>query len=274
MKRLFSISIFLFVFVTISFAQVTIAPTNLFIDSRTKFGSYLVINGSSQAQEITVDFVFGYIDSDSAGNRALIYEAPEKAQQYSAAEWVRAFPRNFTLQPGQRQTVRLRVQAPNDLQNGVYWSRIRTTATPLSPPVEDQGSDAVTARVGFKLEQVTGLYYKQGDVSTGITINDIEANKKDNGLLEVLTKVSRTGNAPFLGSVYATLYNSKNEEVGTSKISTTIFFDDVIRHEIDTSGLSSGNYKLQLRFESQRNDVPKEDLVQITPVSKSTQITL
>ncbi len=255
------------------FAQVTIAPTNLFIDSRTKFGTYLVINGSNESQEINVDFLFGYTVSNEDGSRKVVYEDDEKAAEYSAANWVRAFPKSFTLAPGQRQVVRLRVVAPNDLADGTYWSRIRTTSSPVSTPVEVQSNEAITARVGIEIAQVTGLYYKKGDVTTGIDITDMSTKMGDDGVLEVLADIKRTGNSPFLGSITANILDTDGNVVTTSFVSTTIFFDGKYKHEIDLSTVQTGNYQVELKFDSRRGDVSSNEIVQMQPVSKIISFT-
>lgn len=250
-------------------AQVTISPTNLFIDHQSKFGTYMVINGSNEPQEISIDFIFGYSDTDSDGNRFLVYDDSAKAEQHSIKDWIRAFPRNFTLQPGQRQIVRLRVNSPNDVPDGTYWARIKTASSPESPPVELQSTEAVTARVGFKIEQVTGVYLKKGDVSTGIEITEMRTNQINEGVLEVLADILRTGNSPFLGSIQLNVYDSNNRKLDIpSFISTTIFFDGTHKQEVDISSLNPGNYSVEMVFETQRNDVSSADLVQAPKTSK------
>ena len=252
-------------------AQVTIAPTNLFIDSQSRFGTYMIINGSNQAQEISIEFLFGYSDTDEQGNRSLVYDDPQKETQHSIADQVRAFPRNFTLQPGQRQIVRLRVNAPADLDDGTYWARIKTTSSPEAPPVELQSTETVTARVGFKIEQITGLYLKKGDVTTGIVIGDMRTNQREDGILEVLADVNRIGNSPFLGTITANIYDSNNKKINTpgNFVSTTIFFDGVHKQEINVSSLAPGTYRAELVFETQRNDISSGDIVQSETSSKS-----
>lgn len=252
-------------------AQVTIAPTNLFIDSQSRFGTYMIINGSNQAQEISIEFLFGYSDTDEQGNRSLVYDDPQKETQHSIADQVRAFPRNFTLQPGQRQIVRLRVNAPADLDDGTYWARIKTTSSPEAPPVELQSTETVTARVGFKIEQITGLYLKKGDVTTGIVIGDMRTNQREDGILEVLADVNRIGNSPFLGTITANIYDSNNKKINIpgNFVSTTIFFDGVHKQEVNVNSLAPGTYRAELVFETQRNDISSGDIVQSETSSKS-----
>lgn len=162
MKFLSSTFTLLLLFASLGFAQVTIAPTNMFIDNTSGFGTYMVVNGSNKTQEISVDFFFAYSQTDENGNRSIIIEDSVMADRYSVAEYVRAFPRNFTLAPNQRQMVRLRLTAPNDLDDGTYWARIKTTSTPESPPLELQQTESVNATVGIIVEQVTGLFFKKG----------------------------------------------------------------------------------------------------------------
>jgi len=160
-------------------SQVTIAPTKMFLDDNSRFGTFMVINNSQQPKEISVDFLFGYFDTNEFGDKSFVRDSSEIAQNYSIAENVRAFPQNFVLQSGSRQIVRLRINASQDLVEQTYWARIRTTSTPESPPLELGASDAVNAQIGVKFEQITGLFYKVGETNTGININQIRTRMID-----------------------------------------------------------------------------------------------
>ena len=105
-------------------AQVTIAPTNMFIEGNTRFGTYIVINNSNETQEISIDFTFSYSSSDSAGIRSIVTDDQEIEDQYSIAEYIKAFP-DFTLAKDQRQIVRLRLSPPSDLPDGTYWAKLK-----------------------------------------------------------------------------------------------------------------------------------------------------
>ncbi|MDR9416426.1 MAG: hypothetical protein RI564_09085 [Gracilimonas sp.] len=277
MKRLVtSIILFVSLFISSLQAQVTIAPTNLFLDNQSRFGTYMVINGSNTPQEISIDFFFGYAITDENGQRKNITEDEDFKELYSVADQVRAFPRNFILQPGQRQIVRLRLTPQNDLEDGTYWSRIKTTSTPESPPVEIESDENVTARVGITIEQVTGLFYKKGEVSTGIEVDDIQASipADNNDQLVVLMNYRRTGNSPFLGSITTTLKNNNGETISEAFRSTTLYFDGTQKEVLDISELPSGDYTLQVRFESRRSDISANDLVQMEPETATTTVTI
>ncbi|XWN38641.1 MAG: hypothetical protein ROO71_06755 [Balneola sp.] len=252
-----------------AFGQVTIAPTNLFIDDNSKFGTYMVINGSNETQEISIDFIFSYANLDENGNRTLVYDDAEMEEQFSIVEYVRAFPKNFTLAPNQRQIVRLRISAPNNMPDGTYWSRIKTSSTPEAPPLELQTDQAVTAQVGIIVEQVTGLFYKNGNVNTGIEINTIRT-ERESSVLNVYTDFLKTGNSPFLGSITTTLLDNSGRELKTGFISTSVYTDGTHKQELDISDLGAGSYSIKVTFETRRSDISERDIVGMEPVTQTT----
>ncbi|MGN8226831.1 hypothetical protein [Gracilimonas sp. BCB1] len=259
---------------SVGLSQVTIAPTNLFVNDNSRFGTYMVINNSNENQEISIDFVFSYSALNEEGQRRIVEDDSVSAEQYSIAENVRAFPQNFVLNPGQRQIVRLRIAAPNDLQDGTYWARIKTSATPEAPPVELEQTETVTASLGLIVEQVTGLYYKVGSVNTGITVNQIMPRVSDDGILEVLTNYERTGNSPFLGSIITSLIDSQGNVVQQARSSTTLYFSGTHKQDISLNDVSSGEYSIRVEFITQRNDVSSDEIVQMQPVSSTIKYSL
>lgn len=249
-------------------SQVSIAPIFVFMDDRNRFGSFVVLNGSSQNQEISVDFIFGYSSTDSLGNGLMVYDDPEVFAKYSVTDWVRAFPRTFVLEPGQRQTIRINARPPTEIADGMYWTRIRTTSNPQIPSVDDLAVEGVRTQITFRFEQVTALFYKKGNLTTGLNLSNIRAERNENQVA-ALVDINRTGNAPFFGSAHITIRNSDNRVVAESSFPVSIYFDGTRRFSIPVDGLQSGTYTIDTRFESQRNDMPSQDIVQMTPVTQS-----
>lgn len=272
MKKL-SILLFLLLTVTITSirAQITIAPTMVFIDQQNRFGSFLVLNSSDQAQEVNIEFLFGYPATNQEGNVQMIYDDSTTATEYGISKLVRGFPQNFVLQPGQRQVVRLTLR-PKKFTDGVYWSRIKTTSNAQNPAIGEEVDDQITAQITYKLEQVTTLFYKHGNTSTGITVEDFEyINSEDK--LKFITDVSRNGNAPFLGTITLILNDSDGNTVVEKKASTSIYFDYRQVFEISKDDLADGTYDAEITFETERPDIATANIVQMEPVSRSISYT-
>lgn len=255
-------------------AQVTISPTAVFLDKNSKVGSFYVSNPSGNPVEVQLNFEFAYPATDSEGRIFLNYEDEEAEAQNALTPHLRAFPTTFVLQPDERQTIRLVGRIPGNSDPGMYWSRMRVSSSQLTPPVGEAAEGEVTAQVSFQIDQVTAVLVQHGDADTGLTIHESNASLQDDRLV-VLTDVERTGNAPFLGSVRTRVLNSGgNREIDSRRSSTSVYFRNNQRVEFDASDWPSGEYVVETTFESSRNDISSQDLLQIPAQSGRTTFTI
>lgn len=251
--------------------QITIAPTMVIIDQQNRFGTFLVLNGSDQPQEVSIEFPFAYPVTNEQGDIQMVYEDSTTAEQYSISNVVRGFPQNFVIQPGQRQVVRLTLR-PGNFDDGTYWTRIKTTSNAQSPPVGEETSEEITAQITYKLEQVTTLFYKHGDTSTGIELHNF-THRDTEDAIQFIADVERTGNSPFLGSISLTLTGADGNTVVDRVTSTSIYFDYRQVFEVSKEDLESGTYDVQITFKTERPDVSQQKIVQMEPVSRSITFT-
>jgi hypothetical protein len=256
-------------FVSTASAQVVLAPTAVFIDSQSRFGSFIVMNASDQAQEIGIDFVFGYPDTDTLGNVFINYQDEVAAGRYSIGEWVRAFPRSFRLNAGERQVVRLNVRPPTDLADGMYWTRVKVTSNAETPAIETEVGEGVSAQIGLRFEQITAAFYPHGQVSTGLAIEDVDVNLED-GRAVVMARIDRMGNAPFLGTATLTIADAAGTPVRSTSNTVAIYKGGARSFGVDVSGLTPGRYTAEVRFEARRTDIPSENIVRAEPVAGRT----
>ncbi|MTI89171.1 MAG: hypothetical protein FH748_14540 [Balneolaceae bacterium] len=244
----------------------------LFIDDQDRFASLLIMNGSSEVQEVTIEFPFGYPLTTDMGEIEMVYDDSVTANRHGISDRIRAFPRNFTLQPNQRQIVRLTI-APGNFEPGTYWSRIKTTSSPQSPPIGETGNDQVTTQITYNFEQITTVFYKKGNVTTGLNLMDISAGQNED-FIWVKTDLERTGNSPFLGSAYLTVIDDNGNEVLSRRTSVSIYFDYTQAFKIRPTELPAGEYQAEIRFVSQRSDIPDTEIVETEPVSQSITFTV
>lgn len=271
-RRLTTLLLHFIVFTAISFslkAQVTISPTAVFLDSNSKVGSFFVSNPSNNAVEVRLSFEFAYPATDETGRVFLNYDNTEAEQLYSLQPHLRAFPTTFVLEPGARQTIRLIGRLPQTTDPGMYWTRMRVSSNQVTPPIGEVAEGQVAAQVSFQIDQVTAVLVHHGAVTTGLEIHQSQANVEE-GRLIVLTDVERTGNAPFIGSVRTQLLGLGNSQVDERRSSTSVYFRNNQRVEFDVSALSPGTYTAVTTFESSRNDISSQNLIQIPDVTTRT----
>ena len=252
-------------------AQVTLAPSMLFIDSRSGVGSLYIGNNSTLPQEVSISFMFGYPDADSAGNIKMKYDDSLAAKTYSLNPMIHAYPRSFLLNPKQEQTVRLQVGTKSSVKDVFLFTRVKVTSAQKSPDIEKKPTDSITTQISFKFDQILPIFYRKGNVSTGLTIHDVSTAFKDT-TLTVVADVERMGIAPFIGSVKAELYSSSNERVALSEATAAIYFRVKNKMELGLSKARNGKYRLVLTYETKRADVAAENLLQTSPVTKEVTV--
>ncbi|MFN2567970.1 MAG: hypothetical protein ABR499_23530 [Gemmatimonadaceae bacterium] len=252
--------------------QVAVAPTVIVLAEPERFGALTVENRSAAAQEVTVEFRFGYPASDSLGNLRMVYDDSATAARFSMASWVRAFPRRVLLGPGQRQLVRLTVRPPANLPDGVYWTRLITSSVPQSARV-DSVARGITAQITFRLQQITTVLYRRGRAETGIEIGAL-AVRQDSVELQLLVPLKRTGIAPFLGTVALRVLDPAGRLVQEGTEITSVYFSLTKRFAVPRARLTPGTYAAEVKATAERSDVVPEALFPMVPVVIRTQFTV
>jgi len=272
--RLLSLPFALLLLFTVSAqAQVTISPTAVFLDKNSKVGSFYVSNPSNSAVEVRLGFEFAYPTTDEDGRVFLNYEDEEAQERFSLVPHLRAFPTTFVLQPNERQTIRLVGRIPQNSDPGMYWTRMRVSSNQLTPPIGEVAEGQVSAQVSFQIDQVTAVLVQHGDAQTGLEIHNTQASIENDRLI-LLSDVERTGNSPFIGSVQTRIFDSNGQEVDSRRSSTSVYFRNNQRVEFDSSNWTAGQYTAETTFESQRNDISSQNLLQIPEVSERTTFTI
>lgn len=252
-------------------AQVSVAPTAVFMSESSPFANIIVSNSSSTTQEITILFRFGYSVSDEEGRISMNYEMEDQSASFT--ENLNAFPRSFLIEPGQRQTVRLAARGFSDKDAGTYWARANILASPVSPGLETLSDNAVSARISMNFEQIIPVFFKKGSVSTSLEVLQTRFQQEDeNGVF--LLDLRRTGNSPFMGSALVRFTDSNGRQILERIYNLSAYYDIRRRFEFDLDSFSPGDYTANITFRTQRRDVANADLVPATPVQHIINFTV
>lgn len=270
---LFALTFVILIKTDLVFAQVSIAPTTIFIDQN-GIGSVFITNPGETPQEINVSFLFGYPGNDESGNLTMMYSDSIRATQFGIDERVRAFPRTFILAPQQQQTVRLQVRPDRSLAAGTYFTRVKIASNAQAPDVEKTTQEGISTQVNFKFDQVIAAFQKVGVVTTGLEFDDVQVVQSED-ILQIIPSFRTTGNSPFLGSVMATLRNAENETIAEQGQTVALYFSGKRAVELKLpENIRPGDYVVTLVYETKRGDIPSSDLVQAEPVTKSIPVKL
>jgi hypothetical protein len=251
-------------------AAVSVSPTALYIDSRTRTGVLTLHNPGTLPEEITIDFAYGFPQSDTAGNVAVALTREPAAGEPSAMGWMRAFPRRLVLQPGQRQVVRVMVEAPAGLAEGEYWARVLVSSKGGQPPIEQAQGDQVL-HLEVQTTLVMAANYRNGDVRTGVNVTSAAARRTGDEVTLQLD-LERTGNAAFLGSLRADLVDARGTVLGSAFDDLAVYRTMRRRLTIAVPEGATGPLQLRLTINTERDDLPAGGALPAPPVTQQIPV--
>jgi len=253
-------------------AQISVAPPALFMNSNNRFGTFIVENKTGEPQEVSVKFRFGYPASDSIGNMSMQYEDTLAEAQYSLAGWIKGFPKKFILMPGAQQIIRLTTQPPPDLRDGMYWSRIVTSAQPQAKRI-DTVRTGITTQINIVFEQVTTVLYGKGKLNTSIEIED-PFIVEDSTSIRLVWKIEKKGNAPYFGTAQVKVFDEIGNVVDETVEILGIYATMNKKASFDRNKLKPGKYIAEIKFVTERNDIAAENIIQLPPLVKKIAFTV
>jgi P pilus assembly chaperone PapD len=256
------------------YAQVSLAPTSLFIHDRAGVTTLYVSNTTQEDQEISISFEFSYPGSDSEGNLKTITDDTVSASRYGITGNLKVFPKQFILKPGAQQTVRIQSRPMPERPDGVYWTRVIVSSNSASGEIGSVPvSEGIGTKINYVFRQNIPVFYIKGKASTGLVCRNV-ATTVDEGKLVAVSSLSPEGNAPFNGTVTAVLSDQNGKEIALQQ-QTLVAYSEVLRRielQLPGQNLPAGKYKLDFTYETVRADVSPDDLIQSAPVRHSVEI--
>jgi P pilus assembly chaperone PapD len=252
-------------------AAVTVSPTALFIDSRSPSATLTLYNGGTVAEELEVSFAFGYPVSDAQGRVTVDLVDTAAAGEPSLVPYLRAFPRRLTLAPGQRQTLRVLVQAPGTLAAGEYWGRVMVRARGGQPPIE-QTQGNVRMQLSVETVVATAVLFRKGAVDTGVRLVSATAELARDSVRATFD-VERTGSAVWLGRVSAQLVGPDGRVVGETGDAVALYRSLRLRFVLPLpAGAPRSGYTVRYVLDNERPDLPSPGHVTAPPINGTTPV--
>ena len=184
------------------FGGMAVSPTRVELDPSQRSDAISLFNSSTTPVTYRVEIIEFALD-ESGGYRDL---AEGEAATWSAASYVRFSPSQVTLQPGERQRVRVIAAAPADLPRGEYRSHLRFSSIPLVEDVapdeeeqdEDQSSDdsgVMTLGLSAALQYQVSIpvILRTGELENALEIAAADPGQSEAGQAYLNVLLKRTG---------------------------------------------------------------------------------
>lgn len=153
----------------LSYADLMISPTRVLLDERNRTVEINLINAGKQVRSYRVEWK-QMTALSQGGYRELTED--EKSRYSGLERIVRISPKQVTLGPGERQTVKLFVRNAGNLQQGEYRSHLAFVALPAqdSKPQKSQGS---SIELNVLMSYTMPVVYRVGQITIRPQITDI-----------------------------------------------------------------------------------------------------
>ena len=247
-------------------AGIGVDPHMVVLTASRPAGEITVLNPHATRAEFTVDLRFGFATTDSTGK--LHVELSDGPDSASAAGWIVPYPQRFKLRAGGTRTVRLLAQPPAGLSDGEYWARITVHARddPSAPFVDTNNVSAARVHISMETATVLPIFFRQGVVSTGVTIGSVRAEAGQD-TIDVRATLTRTGNGAFIGVAHILVRDSTGHTVANTDRQLAVYRSMQPRWSIAIPpGSRADGYSVSIRLSTDRQDVPKNLVLQARPV--------
>lgn len=255
-------------------AQFAVSPTRVLLDGRARSSVVNVTNTSTSVLEVTTDVGFKLIRSDEHGNVTLDTAATPSELERSCREWLRVYPRRFTLAPGATRPVRVLVEAPGGVGDGEYWGRLMVAGTAVSGAsiTANDTSNGITTSISPRLLLDMPVIYRAGIVETGITLKGLRAERSPSGGLNLVVDLARGGNSAYRGTLSATIADESGTTVASVSEQFTAEFS--LSKLLPMGSIPDGFYAVTLESRSEKKGSAIDAVIPAPTVNRTGRLSV
>ena len=202
-KRILTYTLYLFAITLLAIpaahARVDILPRKIVIEPRERGAELTVLNLYDQPSLYRVSLL-NYRQNEDGSYETLDHPLSEA---FDPAKTIRFSPKQFTVEPGGRQKIRLSLRKPANLPEGEYRFHLLATRFPTkdNQPENTKGIQLnMTMNVGVAIPIVV----RHGQLSVEAAIDSAQIlppSQTKRNRPELLTTISRTGNSSAVGKL-------------------------------------------------------------------------
>jgi hypothetical protein len=149
-----------------------VTPRRIVFENPTKIQELNLANIGTDTARYLVSIMEIRMNEDGSFEQIKV---PDTGQQF-ASKYLRIYPRNVTIAPGESQLVKVQVVKTDALAPGEYRSHIYIRAVPVEKPLGDESIKRDTSEISVKLTAIFGIsipaLVRVGENDTKITLTE------------------------------------------------------------------------------------------------------
>lgn len=234
-----------------AFARIDILPKKVVIDSRERSGEFTLLNLFDTKGNFRIE-ILSYKQDENGVYKKL--HSPLDSN-FNPDDFVRLSPRQFSLEPGGRQKVRLSVRKPTNLPDGEYRFHVKAMRFADDTELENkQGSVSLLMNMGVAIPVVV----RHGNIMNDAKIESPELVKlgKNQNKPELHFNIKREGNSSTIGNLEIFWKDENDKEKKIGMVSNANIFTEINHREfhIPLNEMPAGNGKFIIRYNDDINE--------------------
>ncbi len=204
-KKIFVTMIFLGIlsFDTLAQGDLIITPNRVVFEGRKLKEELNLVNTGKEIATYSVSFVQRRMHED--GSFEMI-QVPDSGQMF-ADPYLRIYPRQVTLEPGEPQVIMLQCRRKPGMKDGEYRSHLYFRSEKKYTPLGFKDSEPDPKSVSVQLTPIYGMsipvIVRSGEVHATVSLSDLKLETDKTGQANLTAVLNRTGNISIYGNLKA-----------------------------------------------------------------------
>ena len=197
-------------------AQITISPTRIVFEGRTRSASVNLINRGNETSTFRIKFEHKRMTRD--GQFELVKQ-PKEGELFSD-QMIRYSPRQVVLPPGKSQVVRLLLRKPPNLADGEYRSHMLFSEVPKQASKTIEAQTGKSKQLSISIKPILGIsipvIVRSGSTDATVSFSSMQLAKisKDQTRAELSLVMMRSGNRSVYGDLVVKQKKRKDDKDG------------------------------------------------------------
>ena len=183
-------------------AAISISETRIEFDERKRAHELVLMNRGSETEVYSLSLI--EMTMDELGTVSELTEAYEQ----SAKKMIRYSPRRVTLEPGEKQKVRVFAKRLRDIKDGEYRSHLRFIGSKQNDnenSIESiLGENEIRSNVTTRSAHIIPIIIREGVLSVSTSISDVFISN-DNSMIDITMK--RSGSRSAFNDISVSMYD-------------------------------------------------------------------
>ncbi len=225
----------------------------------------VVFEGNKQKEELnlanmgkdTAIYSISFVQKRMNENGSFVNILDADSGQMFADPYLRIFPRQVTLAPGEAQVVALQYRRKPDMVAGEYRSHLFFRSEKNYRPLGMDDSGQAEKSLSVQLIPVFGMsipiIIRTGAVSVSAALSDFKLNTQPNAIQNLAFTIHRTGNISLYGDIMVEFVPDKGKPYTICKAAGVGVYTNINKRYMqvklnNTSGTPLGKGKLKVQY--------------------------